>query len=96
MIGRAGVDPAAMRALVARGTPIAQFVLQLAKADASKAQGRAPHLTGRLIAGVQVRDGEDSRGYYADIVTTAANPRTGFKYGTYQELRQPYIRPAVR
>lgn len=96
MIGERGVDPEAMRALVARGTPIAEFVLQVAKADASKAQGKAPRRTGRLIGGIKVRDGEDSRGYYADIVTTATNPRTGFEYGTWNELRKPYIRPAVR
>lgn len=88
------VDRAAIRQLVGPGSEVAGVVHSYAEGIARRARANAPRRTGRLAAGIVVRKGIDSRGYYEDVVTTA--DRDGFEYAALQEFVQPYMRPAIR
>lgn len=58
-----------------------------------RARLRAPKRSGALRAGIIIESGADANGVYADIVTTV--DRDGFAYGTLQDKRRPYLKPAI-
>lgn len=59
-----------------------------------RARNRAPERTGALKRGIVLESGADANGVYVDIVTTV--DRDGFAYGTLQDKRRPYLKPAIR
>jgi hypothetical protein len=95
MSGQVKLSDEGFREIVRSGTDIADRLKREAMKGLVRARSLAPDRTGRLRAGVELREGEDDRrGVYYEIVTTVTSP-SGYRYGSKQEYGDhPYLRKA--
>lgn len=96
---RVDLDFEAIRALGRLGGAGADAARNHSEDVQRRARDAAPVDTGQLREHIVIRDGEDDRGAYFDVVTGVHRKRgadgVGFPYGTLQEERDPYLRPAI-
>lgn len=87
-------DVTVERKLYGPNGPVANDMKRRGRNGARAAQSRAPVRSGLLQSSIGIRVGGDHRGLYMDLIATARSPR-GFPYPVVQEVRRPFMYPAV-